>query len=130
MEPLTAYLDTHVVVLLCTRPKRALGRRALRVIEIVSELRFSPAVLLELQLLREIGRLNAPPATFLESLDGALSLRDCTLPFVEVAKTALDLTWTRDPFDRLIVAQAMCAGAPLVTKDQVIHEHYAYAVWS
>ena len=39
------------------------------------------------------------------------------------------LSWTRDPFDRLIVAQASLAGAPLVTKDRMIRKHFAKAAW-
>ena len=38
-------------------------------------------------------------------------------------------SWTRDPFDRMIVAQAALREAPLLTKDRVLHEHYDRAVW-
>jgi PIN domain nuclease of toxin-antitoxin system len=37
--------------------------------------------------------------------------------------------WTCDPFDRLIVANAKAAGAPLVTKDEGIRRHYRRAIW-
>jgi PIN domain nuclease of toxin-antitoxin system len=37
--------------------------------------------------------------------------------------------WTRDPFDRLIVAQALLHDAPLITKDEHIRRHYAGALW-
>ena len=37
--------------------------------------------------------------------------------------------WVRDPFDRLIVAQAIANEAPLVTKDEKIRRHYRRAVW-
>jgi PIN domain nuclease of toxin-antitoxin system len=43
---------------------------------------------------------------------------------------ALRCGWTRDPFDRLIVAQAKANdGAGLVMADTVIRKHYAGAVW-
>ncbi len=38
-------------------------------------------------------------------------------------------TWTRDPFDRLIVGQAAAGDAQLVTRDAEIRAHYARAVW-
>jgi PIN domain nuclease of toxin-antitoxin system len=38
-------------------------------------------------------------------------------------------TWTRDPFDRIIVAQARLRGAPLLTKDRTIQTHHAEAFW-
>ncbi len=37
--------------------------------------------------------------------------------------------WTRDPFDRLIVANAKAANASLVTKDERILKNYSRAVW-
>jgi PIN domain nuclease of toxin-antitoxin system len=35
----------------------------------------------------------------------------------------------RDPFDRLIVANAKAKDAPLVTKDPRIHRNYSRALW-
>jgi len=41
----------------------------------------------------------------------------------------LEQTWTRDPFDRLIVSQARLADVPLLTRDRTIHTHYPRAIW-
>ncbi len=41
----------------------------------------------------------------------------------------MDLTWTRDPFDRWIVATAKLHRSPLITKDEKIQHHYADAIW-
>jgi PIN domain nuclease of toxin-antitoxin system len=49
-----------------------------------------------------------------------LGLSICDLPFAEVSITSLQQKWTRDPFDRLIVAQALARGARLITKDRFI----------
>jgi PIN domain nuclease of toxin-antitoxin system len=38
-----------------------------------------------------------------------------------VVTQAMPLSWTRDPFDRLIVATAILHRAPLVTRDERIH---------
>ncbi len=54
--PLSVYLDTHVVLWLHDREQDRLSPEARRVIE-RGKLRVSPAVVLELELLREIGRL-------------------------------------------------------------------------
>jgi PIN domain nuclease of toxin-antitoxin system len=48
---------------------------------------------------------------------------------VELGQAAADLSWTRDPFDRLISAHAIVANAPLVTADETIREHLPLAVW-
>ena len=39
------------------------------------------------------------------------------------------MKWTRDPFDRLITAQAAVDDSPLLTKDDTIHTYYPKAVW-
>jgi len=51
------------------------------------------------------------------------------LPFRTVAEHSLSETWTRDPFDRLIVANAKARNAWLITKDSRIASHYPGAVW-
>ncbi len=54
----------------------------------------------------------------------------CPLSFEVVATAALDEDWTRDPFDRLIVAHAKASGlAPLITSDEKIRLHYPRAIW-
>lgn len=47
----------------------------------------------------------------------------------ELGQAAMDLSWTRDPFDRLIAAHAIVANTPLVTADETIREHLPLAVW-
>jgi PIN domain nuclease of toxin-antitoxin system len=43
---------------------------------------------------------------------------------------AMAQKWTRDPFDRLISSNAICAGSPLLTKDATILEHCSCATWA
>lgn len=43
---------------------------------------------------------------------------------------ATSLDWTREPFDRIIVAQAIAREASLVTRDQTILANFAGAVWN
>ena len=50
-------------------------------------------------------------------------------PLEAIVEQARGLDWTRDVFDRLIVAQAALDGAALVTTDRAIRKHYPKAVW-
>jgi PIN domain nuclease of toxin-antitoxin system len=59
----------------------------------------------------------------------ALGLTICDASFVAVAHVAEELAWTRDPFDRLIVAHAALHDALLVTKDADMHRNYTGCVW-
>ncbi len=86
-------------------------------------------VLLEMKLLKEIGRLDADPAEFQTILRRDFDVTVCTLPFQAVIEASYDETWTRDPFDRLIVAQAKLGGGKLITRDRRIREHFASALW-
>jgi PIN domain nuclease of toxin-antitoxin system len=58
-----------------------------------------------------------------------IGLEVCQLQFQSVVDSALNQSWIRDPFDRLIVAHAAANDAPLITKDQKIRRHYKRAVW-
>ena len=50
-------------------------------------------------------------------------------PLSAIVDRARELTWTRDPFDRLLVAHALLHEAAFVTHDRRIHEHLPTAVW-
>jgi PIN domain nuclease of toxin-antitoxin system len=95
-----------------------------------NELLLSPMVMLELQYLFEIKRLTVPPETIIDTIRRAARLRICDLPFAEVARAALRETWTRDPFDRIIVAQARLREIALITKDRMIRQQYERAIWA
>lgn len=86
-------------------------------------------VLLELQLLFEIGRAKDPALKVADSLARDLGVEVCDQSFHSVAASAMEIKWTRDPFDRLIVAHASANDAPLITKDEKIRRHYKRAVW-
>jgi PIN domain nuclease of toxin-antitoxin system len=122
------YLDTHVLVLLYAGQLHKLGGAARRAIE-QEDLKVSPAAILELELLHEIRRLRTGAAQLISGLAEQIGLRVCELPFSAVVQQALPEKWGRDPFDRLIVANAKAGNAALVTKDERIHKHYRRAVW-
>lgn len=124
-----AYLDTHVVLRLTQGRLRTIGPDASRLIR-RAELLISPMVLLELEYLHEIRRIVLPAQDILRKVEHELGLRLCNVPFEEVAKAALDEKWTRDAFDRIIVAQAKVRGlAPLISADERIAQHYPRTVW-
>lgn len=122
------YVDTHALVRLYEGDLGQLSRPVQRSIA-TEDVLVSPAAVLELELLYEIGRLRVNASRVIEVLVDELDLRVCDLPFHTVVRYALKEGWSRDPFDRLIVANAKANDAPLITKDQRIHEHYRRAIW-
>lgn len=122
------HLDTHVAAWLfagrldlITAPVRETLER--------SDLELSPIVVLELQYLFEIGRVTVPGDEVARQLEREIGLRIAPASLSDVVVVAVGLSWTRDPFDRLIVAHAIVADVPLVTKDRTIHRNLASAVW-
>jgi len=125
----TIYLDTHVVVWLFTKEINKISKKALDLIE-ECELLVSAMIVLELEFLYEIGRLNYTHEQVLSSLSQSIDLKICNLSFVTVAKESTKHKWTRDPFDRLIVANAICNNnSILLSRDRKIKDNYDKAVW-
>ncbi|MGB7134974.1 MAG: PIN domain-containing protein [Acidobacteriaceae bacterium] len=127
---MTTYLDTAVAVWLAQRSLDRISPAALEHLRGAADCRMSPAVLLELEFLYEIGRILLPAADIQRKLESEAGVTVCELGFAEVVETALRENWTRDPFDRLITAQARAnALAWLVTSDRRIREAYPRAIW-
>ncbi|MGC2162044.1 MAG: type II toxin-antitoxin system VapC family toxin [Silvibacterium sp.] len=123
------YLDTHVVVWLADGSLKRITEAARSAIE-QSDLLISPMVMLELEYLYERNRITLPARDVFLKLEQEIGLRVCDLPFPRIANVALDEKWTRDSFDRMIVAQAKANGfALLVSADEEIRQHYPRAIW-
>ena len=125
---MSVYLDTHIAVWLYSGQIERLSKRAASLIN-REQVSVSPIVLLELQYLREIGRVTALPKAIIMDLRRRLGLAVENRSLETVAERALGLAWTRDVFDRLIVAQAALDNAELVTSDRQIRKHYPKAAW-
>ena len=123
------YLDTHVVLWLYLRKGAGLSGRARQLIEYEPVILISPIILLELDYLHEIGRTTLGSAHVFNYLHQRIDLQLCQKSFLDVVREASRLSWTRDPFDRIITAQSAIARNTLITKDKIIREHYEYAVW-
>ena len=124
------YLDTHVVAWLYAGGAAGFPDAALKVLEETEDIRISPMVRLELQYLYEIERVSQPALPVVDAIETALGMTICQASFPAVVREAEGHRWTRDPFDRLIVAQAALFQAPLLTKDQEIRANYPRAMWT
>jgi PIN domain nuclease of toxin-antitoxin system len=89
----------------------------------------SPIVELELTYLYEVGRVTEPAAAPLAALRKTIGLQVSDVSTATLVQAATGLSWTRDPFDRMIAAQAIVTDTPLVTADRTILSHLPQATW-
>jgi PIN domain nuclease of toxin-antitoxin system len=129
VRALICYLDTHAAIWLAEANTQKLSHKALSYIE-RSEVRISPMVVLEFEYLYETGRTILTPQQIVYKLSAELQSSVCDYPFPIIAEIAIGETWTRDPFDRLIVSHAKANGpAGLVSRDENIAKHYPSTIW-
>ena len=122
------YLDTHVVVWLYAGKVENFSEQAKELIN-GHEVFISPVVRLELQYLFEIHRVTDQANEIVFDLSDRIGLKMCDKSFNTIVSSALNYSWTRDPFDRIIVANAAVNRNILVTKDRNILENYEKAMW-
>ncbi len=119
--------DTHAALWLLSEDER-LSHRADRLLTDASnEVLLSAAVVWEVSIKRSLGKLEAPDDF------ARLLLRAGAEPLavsVEHAEAVSALPWHhRDPFDRLLVAQAAFERAVLVTSDERLRAYDVRVEW-
>lgn len=122
------YLDTHVVIWLYAG-QVAKFNPLIRELINEQDLYISPIVRLELQYLYEIQRIMDDATTVITDLSNRVGLTVCDKDWNSIISRSILLTWTRDPFDRLIVAHADLNHNILLSKDETILRNYVYATW-
>ena len=83
-----------------------------------------------MEFLHEIGRIKTPIADVWEVLSEDYGISEATGEVQLLGRQARLLGWTRDPFDRLIVAHALADDAILLSADETIRKHCPRAQWS
>ena len=122
------YLDTHIVVWLFAGQIEKLSIQAKDLLN-SNVIHISPIVQLELQYLLEINRITVSPNDIITDLSNTIGLQICDKNLNSIINRSMKLNWTRDPFDRIIVANAAIDDDFLVTKDQTILKNYRKALY-
>jgi len=125
---MTYHLDTHIILWLYDKLEKKFSPKIKNLIN-KNDLAISPIVRLELQYLKEIKRVNEEPDIIIGYLAEKVGLVVEEVTFDTVIKLAMKLHWTRDPFDRIIVATSQMRNCYLITADQPILNNYEKATW-
>jgi len=125
-------LDTQVWIWMRQAPKR-LSVRARRILTNErSELVLSAATPWEIAIKASLGRLTLPCSVEEFVSTRAATTRVTPLPITQVhAVHSAELPLHhRDPFDRVLVAQARLEGIPLMSNDEVFKAYDVEVVWA
>jgi len=123
------YLDTNTIIFLHAGLSDRISGKAQHQIN-TDDLVVSPMALLEVQMLYEKGKLKYGANRILSDLSQQMGLNVCQMAMSAVVSSALAMSWTRDPGDRLITANAQANNeAPLITSDRMIQSHYKNTIW-
>jgi len=123
------YLDTHIVAWLYAGLLNKFTPKAKTGID-DNNIVISQFVRLELQYLYEIGRIKIKPDKIIGNLAREIDLTISECPLKNIIEEALRINWTRDVFDRLLVAETMRdQSSLLITADKKIREKFTQALW-
>jgi PIN domain nuclease of toxin-antitoxin system len=108
-------LDTHVVLWAIKTPDRLLDRAMAAIRSADNEVLVSAATVWEVAIKRQLGKLDFQ-GPFVAALD------DTRMPTLAISAEHADAAGSlplhhRDPFDRMLIAQAMLEGLSIVTRD-------------
>ena len=122
------FLDTHIVLWLFDGRAELFDKEIRQLIN-DEDLYVSPMVELELTYLEEIERISVSPSVIMKDLEIRIGLGISEISLMEIVESAKRFSWTRDPFDRFIVAHAISKNSRLITADSTIQKYFKDAVW-
>jgi PIN domain nuclease of toxin-antitoxin system len=120
-------LDTHVLLWWREDSPRLSGRARAEITEAANEVLVSVATLWEIVIKRALGKLIFPDD--LEAVVREESFQVIGIGFQHLRQMELLPDLHRDPFDRMLIAQALTEGAPLVTNDRALLAYGVPTLW-
>ena len=76
----------------------------------------------------EVGRIEIENPEFTETLLNDPRFLVDEVPLLSLIHHAMQVAWTRDPFDRLLAAHSAARWTPFCTVDQIVLENHSPVV--
>lgn len=124
---MTLLLDTHALIWALENSPRLSAKAREAITDGNNTVLVSVVSAWEISIKRSLGRLDAP-----DDLEAALEAAGFTKRFVtftDARRVGALPAHHRDPFDRMLIAQALEGGAPIVTCDPLIERYQVQIVW-
>lgn len=120
-KTVTLLLDTHTYLWWMSDPTLLTTQASSTISDPTNRVLVSLVSLWEIAIKRVIGKLKAPVDLENDVIRIGFELLPISLPHVVTTETLPLLH--RDPFDRMLIAQAVMEGATLVTRDQKLKQY-------
>jgi len=126
---MTVLLDTHAFLWWC-EDDRALSRKARKAIA-QEECQVSLASLWEIAVKVSLGKLTLPSSfdRYVPDQMSANGFSPLEIQFRHLARCAVLPSRHRDPFDRLLISQAIEEDLPLVSRDEIVERYGVRRIW-
>lgn len=128
---MTYLLDTHTFLWLAVEPQK-LSPAVQEIVEQGdTELLLSAASGWEIALLVKLGRIELPkaPNIFIPSAMQTLQITPLPIGFASAIAAACLPLIHRDPFDRILAAEALRGNITLLSKDEIIAKYGVRMLW-
>lgn len=124
------FLDTNIVIFLYEKNTTMLSEEICDILDSYENTFYiSHITNLELQYLFEIQKIIISPEEIISSIQSLFPIEYSSKNISKIIEKANTLSWTRDPFDRIIAANALIENMPLITSDRNILAHCKSAIW-
>ena len=124
-------LDTCTLLWLELDPARVPKRAMEALKDRKNEVFLSAVSVWEIVLKWRAGKLTLPskPSDFVTAVRSRSSIEPLELQAADVLQSSKLQDWHRDPFDRMLIAQAIERGLTLVTPDPLISQYAVRILW-
>ena len=123
-------LDTHTLIWWMVDPIRLSKEAAATFADTDSRILVSAVIAWELAIKINAGKIQ--PSSLLLGLDGAFAKQtfvELPISLEHAVKAGLLPLHHRDPFDRLLVSQALVLGLPIVSADRALDAYGVRRIW-
>ena len=131
MATMQYLLDTHALLWAAGDPRQLSERVTEIVLDQRNKLYLSAASGWEIALLHRLHRIDIPdnPQRFIPEIMHRLNILPIPIGFPTAIAAAMLPLVHRDPFDRIIIAEAVKQKMTIITKDQVFEEYGVEILW-
>jgi PIN domain nuclease of toxin-antitoxin system len=124
-------LDTHAFLWLVTDDPKLSATAKSVFLDNDNELLLSAVTGFEIAVKYSLGKLSLmePPEPFIQNRIRANALSPLAITIVHTLRLAELPFHHRDPFDRLLVAQALCEDLPILSADEMLSAYGVGRIW-